>query len=40
MITCEETTEAGSNLILSLKGNLFYDKTITQEDIEIGVDDE
>ena len=38
MITCEETTEAGSNLILSLKGNLFYDKTITQEDIEIGVD--
>ena len=40
MITCEETTEAGSNLILSLKGNLFYDKTITKEDVEIGVSDE
>ena len=40
MITCDETTEAGSNLILSLKGNLFYDKTITKEDVEIGVSGE
>lgn len=37
MITCEEDTEGGSNLILHLKNNLFYDKNIVNDEILFSV---